>query len=109
MTDNTPDHETNPFDHATIDDVIHGRIRLGIMAYLTTASPALFGEVRDKVNATDGNLSTHLKKLEEVGYVGIEKRFAGKRPQTWIELTPIGRKAWKIYLDQLRSLLNAAE
>ena len=72
----------NPFDHNDIDDVIHGRLRLGVMAYLSTASPAVFGELRDKVGATDGNLSTHLKKLEEAGYVTQEKRFVGKKPQT---------------------------
>ena len=63
--------EDNPFDHNDIDDVIHGRLRLGVMAYLSAASPAIFGELRDKVGATDGNLSTHLKKLEEAGEEGI--------------------------------------
>lgn len=51
------------FDHTEIDDVIHGRLRLGIMAYLSTVSPAPFVELKGKVNATDGNLSTHLSKL----------------------------------------------
>lgn len=99
----------NPFDHGEIDDAIHGRLRLGIMAYLSAASPAIFGELRDKVNATDGNLSTHLRKLEDAGYVEIEKRFEGRRPQTRIHLTDSGRKAWLDYLARLRSLLDAAE
>ncbi len=102
----TPD---NPFDHGEIDDAIHGRLRLGIMAYLSAASPAIFGELRDKVNATDGNLSTHLRKLEDAGYVEIEKRFEGRRPQTRIHLTETGRKAWIDYLARLRTLLDAAE
>lgn len=99
----------NPFDHSQIDDVIHGRLRLGIMAYLSTASPAIFGELRDKVGATDGNLSTHLKKLEQAGYVSQEKRFVGRRPQTRIFLTEQGRKAWLIWIDRMQGLMRATE
>jgi DNA-binding MarR family transcriptional regulator len=100
---------TNPFDHARIDDVIHGRLRLGIMAYLSTASPAIFGELKDKVGATDGNLSTHLRKLEDAGYVKQEKRFVGRRPQTRVFLTDHGRKAWLAWIDQMQGLMRAAE
>ena len=99
----------NPFDHSAIDDVIHGRLRLGVMAYLSTASPVIFGELRDKVGATDGNLSTHLKKLEEAGYVTQEKRFVGKRPQTRVFLTDTGRKAWIAWIDHMQGLMRAAE
>lgn len=99
----------NPFDHSQIDDVIHGRLRLGVMAYLSSASPAIFGELRDKVGATDGNLSTHLKKLEEAGYVRQEKRFVGKKPQTRIFLTDSGRKAWLAWIDQMRGLMDASD
>ena len=97
------------FDHPEIDDVIHGRLRLGVMAYLSTVSPAPFVELKAKVNATDGNLSTHLTKLEEAGYVKIEKTFAGKKPLTLVHLTREGRDAWIAYLDRLQSLLKAAE
>ena len=51
--------EASPFDHNAIDDVIHGRIRLGVVAYLSAVDGALFSELRDKVGATDGNLSAH--------------------------------------------------
>lgn len=101
--------DNNPYDHASIDDVIHGRLRLGIMAYLSTASPAVFGELRDKVGATDGNLSTHLRKLEEAGYVRQEKRFVGRRPQTRIFLTDTGRAAWLAWIAQMQGLIKAAE
>lgn len=101
--------QTNPFDHARIDDVIHGRLRLGIMAYLSTASPAIFGELKEKVGATDGNLSTHLRKLEDAGYVKQEKRFVGRRPQTRVFLTDQGRKAWLSWIDQMQGLMRAAE
>jgi DNA-binding MarR family transcriptional regulator len=97
------------FDHTELDDVIHGRLRLGVMAYLSTASPATFLELKAKVNATDGNLSAHLSKLEEAGYVRIEKQFEGKKPVTRIHLTEAGREAWIAYLDRLKALLAAAE
>ena len=99
----------NPFDHSDIDDIIHGRLRLGVMAYLSSVSPAIFGELRDKVGASDGNLSTHLPKLDDAGYVRLEKRFVDRRPQTRIHLTKAGRTAWVRYLDQLHALLKAAE
>ncbi len=101
--------EDNPFDHNDIDDVIHGRLRLGVMAYLSVASPAIFGELRDKVGATDGNLSTHLKKLEEAGYVTQEKRFVGKKPQTRVFLTDKGRKAWILWIQRMEAIMRAAE
>lgn len=96
------------FDHSSIDDVIHGRLRLGVMAYLSTASPATFAELKDKTNSTDGNLSTHLAKLEEAGYVKIEKTFAGKKPLTRAHLTKKGRGAWIAYLDRLQGLIAAS-
>jgi len=92
-----------------IDDVIHGRLRLGVMAYLSVASPAIFGELRDKVGATDGNLSTHLRKLEEAGYVEQEKRFVGRKPQTRVHLTPRGRAAWIAWIQRMEAIMKAAE
>jgi DNA-binding MarR family transcriptional regulator len=97
------------FDHTAIDDVIHGRLRLGIMAFLSTASPVPFVELKAKVNATDGNLSTHLAKLEEAGYVKQEKKFIDKKPRTLVHLTSAGRKAWIDYLNKLHALIAAAE
>ena len=101
--------EDNPFDHGEIDDVIHGRLRLGVMAYLASVESALFTELRDKVNATDGNLSTHLRKLEEAGYVEIRKAFENRKPQTTVVLTREGRTAWISWIDRMRAIMNAAE
>ena len=98
----------NPFDQAAIDDVIHGRLRLGIVAYLSSVESALFPELRDKVGATDGNLSAHLRKLEEAGYVRVEKSFAGRKPQTRLELSAAGRRAWRNWLEQMETLMRAA-
>jgi DNA-binding MarR family transcriptional regulator len=100
--------EANPFDQTGIDEVIHGKLRLGIVAYLSSVDGALFTELRDKVGATDGNLSAHLRKLEEAGYVRVEKSFAGRKPQTRLELTAEGRRAWQAWLRQMESLMSAA-
>jgi DNA-binding MarR family transcriptional regulator len=100
--------EDNPFDHSAIDEVIHGRIRLGTVAYLSTVQSALFGELRDKVGTTDGNLSTHLRKLEDADYVVIEKSFVNRKPQTRVALTAAGRKAWLQWLERMRSIGDVA-
>tara|TARA_R110002072_G_scaffold84150_1_gene190795 strand:+ start:99 stop:404 length:306 start_codon:yes stop_codon:yes gene_type:complete len=94
------------FDAASLDDVIHGKLRLGLMAYLSSVDGATFGELRERTGATDGNLSVHLRKLEEAGYVAIDKRFVDRRPQTTASLSPAGRKAWIAYLDQMRGLIE---
>ncbi|MDG2145388.1 MAG: transcriptional regulator, partial [Porticoccaceae bacterium] len=93
-------------DIEAIDEVIHGRLRLGIMAYLSAVNPASFPELLDKTGASNGNLSTHLSKLEAAGYVTQEKGYAGKKPQTLVHLTESGRDAWIDYLDTMQSLLN---
>lgn len=89
-----------------IDDVIHGRLRLGVMAYLSAVNPASFPELLGKTGATNGNLSTHLTKLEAAGYVRQEKGYKGKRPQTLVHLTKEGRAAWISYLDAMKILLG---
>lgn len=100
--------EASPFDHNAIDDVIHGRIRLGVVAYLSAVESALFSELRDQVGATDGNLSVHLRKLEGAGYVAVAKSFVNRKPQTRLSLTPAGRKAWTGWLDQIEALRTAS-
>jgi DNA-binding MarR family transcriptional regulator len=98
----------SPFDASGLDDVIHGRLRLGIVAYLASVESALFTELRDKVGATDGNLSAHLSKLEGADYVKVEKSFAGRKPQTRLSLTPQGRRAWIEWLERIERLTRAA-
>ena len=89
-----------------IDDVIHGRLRLGVMAYLSVVNPASFPELLKKTGTSNGNLSTHLTKLETAGYIKQEKGYKGKRPQTLVYLTKNGRTAWIAYLDAMRDLLG---
>lgn len=94
------------FDIGQIDDVIHGRIRLGIVAYLASAEVADFNELKSALEATQGNLSVHLRKLEEAGYVAIEKGFLGRKPQTRVRLTAAGRKAFSNYLKAMSRLIE---
>lgn len=89
-----------------IDDVIHGRLRMGVMAYLSAVNPAPFTDIVAKLETSNGNLSTHLTKLEKAGFVRQEKGYAGKRPQTMVWLTDNGREAWIAYLDEMRKLLE---
>jgi DNA-binding MarR family transcriptional regulator len=95
-----------PFDVGQLDDVIHGRMRLGIMAYLAqNTEVAEFNQLKEILQATQGNLSVHLRKLEEAGYVSIEKSFLGRKPLTRVRLTNMGRKAFVSYLDAIAKLV----
>ena len=94
------------FDIEHIDEVIHGRLRLGIMAYLSTAGSADFNALKAKLQATDGNLSVHLRKLEDAGYVAIDKSFVGRKPLTRVALSDAGRAAFAGYLDAIAKLVE---
>ena len=99
------------FDHKEINDVIHGRVRLAIMSFLASNTDDCknngidFTHLKKSINVSDGNLSTHIRKLEEAGYLNVTKQFKGKRPQTLCKLTKSGREAFKAYLSHLESLL----
>ena len=94
------------FDIGDIDEVIHGRMRLGIMAWLADAEVADFNTLKAMLNATQGNLSVHLRKLEEAGYIEIEKSFLGRKPLTRARLTETGRAAFAAYLDAIARLVE---
>lgn len=95
---------SSEFDIDKIDEVIHGRVRLGVMAYLAAAGVAEFNQLKEKLNATDGTLSVHLRKLKEAGYIAIEKTFRDRRPLTRATLTRSGREAFARYLKALGNL-----
>lgn len=89
-----------------IDEVIHGRMRLGIMVYLAEAEVADFTELKKVLDATQGNLSVHLRKLQDAGYVDIEKSFLNLKPLTRIRITKAGRLAFAYYLEALDKLVG---
>jgi DNA-binding transcriptional ArsR family regulator len=93
------------YDHSAIDELLQSRVRLAIVAYLASAREAEFSVLRDAIKTTDGNASVHLRKLEEAGYVAVEKRFVARKPQSRYALTERGCKALLAYVAHLESLL----
>lgn len=94
------------FDYQQLDEIIHSRIRLAVMAVLISVDEAEFTFLKSKVNATDGNLSTHLKKLEDAGYVAVNKSFEKRKPVSRYMLTQKGKKAFEVYVERLESMLK---
>ena len=89
-----------------LDPLLHEGGRLAIVSALAASPRLSFTELRDALEMTDGNLSVHLQKLEKAGYVAIDKRFVGRRPQTTCQLTRAGRDAFKRYLDHLEAIVK---
>ena len=94
------------FDVNALDDVIHGRVRRGAMSFRVGAGEAEFAVLRERLATTDGNLSVHLRKLEDAGYVEISKSFRDRKPLTRVAITDTGRKAFVAYLDALSALID---
>lgn len=92
-----------------LDDVVHQRVRLGILAVLVGARRADFSYLRDSLELTDGNLSRHLQVLEDAGYVKVTKTFEGKRPRSWVSITKKGRTAFAAEVGALRAILDRVE
>jgi DNA-binding transcriptional ArsR family regulator len=93
------------FDHAAIDELLHSRVRLAIVAFLAGVETADFSAVRQAIKTTDGNASVHLRKLEDAGYIAARKRFVARKPQTLYVLTENGRRALLDYVAHLERLL----
>ena len=94
------------FDHRLLDEQLSSRLRLAVMSVLIGCEKIEFTVLRDMVHATDGNLTAHCKKLENVGYLTVEKLFVNRKPLTLYSATPLGREAVKKYAQQLASLLQ---
>lgn len=107
MTTEAAPGSAETFDIGRIDEVIHGRVRLGVMAYLSGVGTADFNELKARLQTTDGNLSVHLRKLEEAGFVDVSKTFQGRKPLTRATMTEAGRDAFVAYLDAMSGLVGA--
>ena len=88
-----------------LDKVIHERARLGIVASLAARGTMSFGELKENLGMTDGNLSVHARTLEEAGYIEITKSFVGRKPRTNMTLTPKGEEAFRKYVDYLERIV----
>ena len=99
--------QARPIDPIALDRLIHEQMRLGIVSALAVNESLSFNDLKKLLDATDGNLSVHARKLEEAQYVACTKFFAGRFPKTEYRLTPAGRKALETYLDQMEALIRA--
>lgn len=90
----------------SLDEIIHPQARLAIMAYLNGIEGASFTTLRDALEVTDGNLSVHLRRLQEAGYISINKSFVDRKPNTFVSITKKGQKAFIDYLVTLEKLLG---
>lgn len=104
MTDPRIDPELHPL--AEIDQVIHAPARLMVLSYLYVVESADYVFLMRLTGLTWGNLSTHLSKLEEAGYIAITKEFRGKKPHTTISLTEQGRSAFREYKKSMQQVLD---
>ena len=95
-------------DLPELNPVIHGKLRLALLSLLTGVEAADFTWLRGKTGSTDGNLGAQLAKLEEAGYVGVEKKFVRRKPRTIYRITRAGRQALTEYVQALKKLLGTA-
>ena len=89
-----------------LDELVHQRVRLGLLAVLSEADKAEFTHLRDLLDLTDGNLNRHLSVLEEAGYVRIDKVTEGRRSRTWVVATRAGRQALTSHLETLQEIIH---
>ena len=98
----------NPEPFLQLDRVIHEKGRLAIMSALAPSPELSFTELRDLLTMTDGNLTSHMRTLQENGYVSVSKSFQDNRPLTTCSLTAAGKKAFANYIDLLEQVLQQA-
>ena len=103
---NPPETASLALNLAEIDRLIHEPARLSVMALLYVVDSADFIFLMNQTGLTWGNLSAHLSKLEEAGYIEVEKSFKGKRPNTKLSLTAAGCQAFQTYRSRLQQLLD---
>jgi len=96
----------NPEPFLQLDRVIHEKGRLAIMSLLGASPQLSFTEMRDTLSMTDGNLTAHMRTLQETGYVSVTKEFQGGRPLTTYSLTAQGRKAFATYINLLEQIVQ---
>jgi len=96
----------NPEPFLQLDRVIHEKGRLAIMSMLAATPELAFTEMRDTLEMTDGNLTTHIRALQQAGYVAVAKSFQNNRPLTTCSLTTAGRKAFGAYISLLERIVQ---
>ena len=95
----------NPIEH--LNKIFYSRIRLGIMSALMVNTAINFNELKELIAVTDGNLASHLKTLEENGFLKVQKGFVGRKTNTTYSVTKAGEKAFKQHLDALEQMIKS--
>lgn len=98
---------SNPIEH--LNKIFDSRIRLGIMSALMVNAEVNFNDLKDLMQATDGNLASHLKGLEESGYIKVQKGFIGRKTNTLYSVTKAGDKAFKEHLSALEKMIQSTK
>jgi len=89
-----------------LDPLLHSQLRLAVMSILVNVENADFSYIRDKTEATPGNLSVQITKLKDGGYIDVRKKFRDNYPQTTCSITPLGRKKFTEYVNALKDYIN---
>lgn len=98
-----------PINFNGLDSTVHGPVRLGVLTALQTDGPLDFTTLKKRLDAGDGVMGLHLRKLEDTGYIACKKAFVGRRPKSTYRITRSGRKALANYLDAMQRLIHAVE
>lgn len=96
-------------DFKDLDPVLHSQLRLAVMSLLLREEDAEFTFLKEKTNATAGNLSVQINKLRDAGYITVVKQFKDNYPQTVCKITPVGKKAFESYVASIQSYLNTGK
>jgi DNA-binding MarR family transcriptional regulator len=94
----------NPIEH--LNKIFDSRIRLGIMSALMVNTEVNFNDIKELIQVTDGNLASHLKTLEDNGYIKVQKGFIGRKTNTTYSVTKAGEKAFKQHLEALEAMIK---
>jgi DNA-binding MarR family transcriptional regulator len=94
------------YQYDKLDTIFHSRIRLAITAALVNVEEIEFTTLKDIIKATDGNMNSHLKKMEDAGYISVKKEFINRKPKTIYSLTKNGRKKFEEYIKVLESFIQ---
>jgi DNA-binding MarR family transcriptional regulator len=98
-----------PINIANLNKVFDSRIRLGIMSALMVNAEVSYNDLKELLQVTDGNLASHLKGLEENGYIKVHKGFVGRKTNTTYSVTKAGEKAFRQHLDALEAMIRGAQ
>src|SRR5690349_8589844 len=93
-------------DLPELDQIVHGPLRLAVLSILSSLEKADFTYLRDRTGSTDGNIAAHLLKLEQAGYISVQKAFVNRKPTSTYRITNAGRTALANYIRNLKKLLG---